>query len=251
MVNKLLLPSDKFLLQNAAIVHTISEKMVDYLSKTRNLSKRHFVVVRNWQDEYSFVEYAQQHANEKKQVEPFTFMYLGNVGPLAGIDVLFSAFKNAQLSNARLVIAGSGSAKSNLMEIAKTYKDCQIEFWDVPAGDVPKIQSQADVMMLPVKKGYALSSIPSKLPAYWFSSKPVLACVDEDSDTAFCIKESDAGWIALPENVESIAMTMRMVYSSSKEELNAKGKQGFDYAIKFFSKQMNLKKLVNACISII
>lgn len=251
IVNRLLLPSDRYLLQNAAKVHTISEKMVDFLSETRHLSKSHFVVVRNWQDELAFIEYAQQHSNEKKQDEPFTFMYLGNVGQLAGIDALFSAVKKAQLPNTRLVIAGSGSAKDHLTEIAKTYKDCQIEFWDVPAGDVPKIQSQADVMMLPVKKGYALSSIPSKLPAYWFSSKPVIASVDEDSDTASCIKESDAGWIASPEDVESIATTMRNAYSSSQEELRAKGKRGFDYAIEHFTKQSNLKKLVDACISVI
>lgn len=38
-------------------------------------------------------------------------MYLGNVGPLAGIEVLFDALKIAKLPNVRLVVAGSGSAK--------------------------------------------------------------------------------------------------------------------------------------------
>lgn len=250
MVNKVLMPSDKFLLGNAAKIHTISDKMVDYLSKTRGLPRKKFFVVRNWQDESTFVEYAKNKAGLVEN-EVFTFMYLGNVGPLAGVDVLFEALRKAGLKEARLVVAGSGSAKQHLMEKAKEYNDCNIDFWEVPAGEVPATQDKADVMVLPVKKGFAMSSIPSKLPAYMFSAKPVLASVDMESDTALCIRESDAGWVAMPENTESIAAAMKSAYSSSKEELKAKGQRGFDYAIENFSKQKNLKKLTDACISVI
>jgi glycosyltransferase involved in cell wall biosynthesis len=250
IVYGLLFPSDKSLLSHAAKIHTISDKMVDYLSKTRNLPKDHFFVVRNWQDESTFVKYANEKEDSAKS-DVFTFMYLGNVGPLAGIDVLFDAFMKAELPDARLVIAGSGSAKQNLMEKAKGYSECNIEFWEVPAGEVPATQDKADVMVLPVKKGFAMSSIPSKLPAYMFSAKPVLASVDAESDTALCIKESDAGWVAMPEDVESITAAMKTAYSSSKEELRAKGKRGFDYAINHFSKQKNLCKLTDICISVI
>lgn len=249
-VNRLLMPSDKFLLGNAAKIHTISDKMVDYLSRTRNLPREKFFVVRNWQDESTFVEYA-KNKKEQTENERFTFMYMGNVGPLAGIDVLFDALRKAALPEARLVVAGSGSAKQHLMDKAKEYADCFIEFCEVPAGKVPAIQDTADVMVLPVKKGFAMSSIPSKLPAYMFSAKPVLASVDAESDTALCIKESESGWVVLPEDVESIAAAMKQAYSSSRETLKAKGRRGFDYAINNFSKQKNLRKLMDACVSVI
>lgn len=249
LVNKMLMPSDKFLLGNAAKIHTISDKMVDYLSRTRKIPREKFFVVRNWQDESTFVEYSKkQRQTEKGQ---FTFMYLGNVGPLAGVDVLFEALRKSGLNDTRLVVAGSGSAKQNLMEKAKEYNDCNIDFWEVPAGEVPATQDKADVMVLPVKKGFAMSSIPSKLPAYMFSAKPVLASVDMESDTALCIRESDAGWVAMPEDVDSIAAAMKLAYSSSKEEMMAKGQRGFDYAIENFSKQQNLKKLTDECIYVI
>ena len=251
VINGILLPSDKFLLSKASRVHTISEKMVDYLSYTRNLEKSHFVIVRNWQDERDFVEYARNHHDVQGEDTPFTFMYMGNVGPLAGIDVLFDALKESSLSDARLVIAGSGSAREHLMEKAKSYKDCKIEFWDVPAGKVPETQSKADVMCLPVKKGYAMSSIPSKLPAYMFSKKPVLASVDTESDTAMCIKNCDAGWVALPEDVKSIADAMKQAYSSTKDNLLKKGKNGFNFAIENLSRTKNLKKLTEACLEVI
>ncbi len=247
LVNIILLPSDKFLLSNALLVHTISDKMVDYLSKTRNIDKSHFVAIRNWQDERDFVEFSERHPNVPKDDMPFTFMYMGNVGALAGIDVLFDALKEANLPNARLVVAGSGSAKEYLMEKAKSYKDCKIEFWDVPAGKVPETQSKADVMCLPVKKGFAMSSIPSKLPAYMFSKKPVLASVDAESDTALCILNSKAGWVALPEDISSIAEAMRQAYASSEEDLKIMGDNGFKFAIENLSKLKNLPRLVAVC----
>lgn len=250
IVNCLLLPSDRYLLKNASKVHTISYKMADYLSKTRGLNRDHFIVIRNWQDESTFVEYAK---NRTKQTdgEQFTFMYMGNVGPLAGIDVLFDALRKAALPEARLIVAGSGPAKQQLLEKAKEYSDCDIEFWEVPSGEVPATQDKADVMVLPVKKGFAMSSIPSKLPAYMFSAKPVLASVDVESDTALCIKNCNAGWVAIPEDIESIAVAMKSAYFSSKEELIAMGQRGFDYAIENYSKQKNLQRLVNECVKIL
>lgn len=250
IVNYLLLPSDKFLLKNAVKIHTISDKMVSYLSQTRDLPKDKFVVVRNWQDESSFVDYANNKTDNNER-GLFTFMYLGNVGPLAGIDVLFDALKKASLPNARLVVAGSGSAKQHLMDKAKDYSECNIEFWEVPAGEVPSTQDKADVMMLPVKKGFAMSSVPSKLPAYMFSSKPVIASVDPESDTALCIKESNVGWVALPEDIDSIANAMKAANSSSQEDLRARGERGFDYAMRYFSKSHNLHALADMCKTII
>lgn len=246
LVNKIFMPLDLYSLNNAAKIHTNSEKMKQDLMASRNLPEDKFVVVRNWQNEADFIEYAKTKSAEKTEA-PFTFMYLGNVGPLAGVDTLFDALKLANLPNARLVVAGSGSAKAALQEKAKEYKDFNIEFWEVPAGMVPATQDKADVMCLPVKKGFAISSVPSKLPAYMFSKKPVLAAVDAISDTAECVRVSGGGWVAEPENPASIAECMKEAYETSKDELSAIGVKGFDHAITRFSKSVNLKILVDAC----
>ena len=245
-VMKTLGPLDKYTLTHSAKIHTISDKMRDILSSSRRIPKDHFVIVRNWQDESPFL-----NCTETKELSaPFTFMYLGNVGPLAGVDVLINAFEKADLENARLVIAGSGSAKEHSLEVAKGCKS-QIEFWDVPGGMVPATQAKADVMCLPVKKGFAMSSIPSKLPAYMFSAKPVLASVDAESDTARCINDSNAGWVCEPENVEQISNLMQKIVGLNKEELSTMGTSGRHYAVEEFSRTENLKILANACMAII
>lgn len=249
----LLLPIDKYALQHADLIHTISPKMVEYLSPTRNVEKEKFVIVRNWQDEKYFTAFKENNpAVVKSADDVFTFMYLGNIGPLAGVETLFEALKLSGLSQARIVVAGSGSAKESLKQLAKEkYSECLIEFWDVPDGQVPATQAKADVMCLPVKIGGAEFSIPSKLPAYMFSEKPIIASVDLDCDTAMCVRESDCGWVVAPESPKAIAEAMKEAFTTSREELKQKGLRGFNFAIENLSRTKNLNKLTNACLSII
>ena len=239
LLKGLLLPMDKFILRNCNKVIAISDKMKDYLVKTRGVEEGKVSVVINWQDETEFLEY--QKNNQAETHEKFTFMYMGNIGPVAGVDLLIDAFEHAKLEGARFVIAGSGSMKDSLKEKAKNNQS--IEFWDVPNGKVPEIQSEADVMLLPIKKGAASSSIPSKLPAYMFSAKPIIGSMDEDSDTANAIREAHCGAIVEPENVRILADTTVRMKATNRLELETMGKKGQEYALEHLSKGANLKNL--------
>ena len=241
LIQYLILPMDKYILRNCTKVVAISEKMKNYLAETRNICLDNISVVVNWQDEKDFIDYQQQNVTENTD-QPFTFMYMGNIGPVAGVDLLIDAFEYAQLDGARLVIAGSGSMKKSMMAKASGCKE--IEFWEVPNGKVPEIQAQADVMMLPIKKGAASSSIPSKLPAYMFSAKPIIGCMDEDSDTAIAIKEAGCGWVIEPENAEKLAESMKKVAALDKYCLKEKSEKAQAYGLVHFSKKENLGKLV-------
>jgi glycosyltransferase involved in cell wall biosynthesis len=121
----------------------------------------------------------------------------------------------------------------------------RIDFIDVPDGKVPEIQGSADVMLLPIIKGAASSSIPSKLPAYMFSKKPIIASVDVDSESARLINKSKSGWVVdEPENIDMLVNIMRKAYLSEKSELELKGENGFNFAMEKLSKKNNLKQLV-------
>lgn len=237
----MLLPIDRYILNNSDRVIAISEKMKSYLVRTRGINEEKVSVVINWQDETDFLEYQKYVVSEQNEL--FTFMYMGNIGPVAGVDLLIDAFNLVNLDNVRLVIAGSGSMKETLKERAK--HNSSIEFWDVPNGKVPEIQSKADVMLLPIKKGAASSSIPSKLPAYMFSAKPIIGSMDVDSDTANAIQESGGGIIVEPENKELLARKMKEIAAKDKKELTDIGMQGQKYALKFFSKESNLNNLMH------
>ena len=243
-INLTFLPLDKYILRNSENVIAISEKMKLYLKESRGLDSSKIKVVTNWQNEKEFMAFHDSQKTEEKNIVGFTFMYLGNIGPIAGVELLINAFNEANLINSRLIIAGSGSRKDDLLNLVinKNYKN--ISFLDVPNGEVSKIQELSNVLLLPIKKGAASSSVPSKLPAYMFSKKPIISCVDIESETANVIKQADCGWIVAPENKELLINKMREVHVLGKKELIRKGNAGFNFAIKNLSKEANLKKLV-------
>ncbi|MGV8095740.1 MAG: glycosyltransferase family 4 protein [Mangrovibacterium sp.] len=248
MIRQILLPMDVFILKAASKVIAVSENMKISFIQTRGISADKITLIRNWQDESEFVAYRALKERERlsdQESKPFIFMYLGNIGPVAGVDFIIRSFALANLSDARLVIAGSGSMKAACYEIASSYQNANIIFEDVPAGKVPEIQDQADVMLLPVRRRGAMSSIPSKLSAYLFSEKPVIACVEENSDTAHTIRSANCGWIVPPEDSVKLVETFQMVFSITKPELHRYGINGFRYAEENFSKKKNLKKLVH------
>ena len=120
-----------------------------------------------------------------------------------------------------------------------------IYFLDVPDGKVPEIQHYADVMLLPISKGAASSSIPSKLPAYMFSKKPIIASVDLCSKSERVINNAKAGWVIEPENEQMLTKIMKKAYLLNKKELKLMGENGYKHSINNFSKKNNLTKIVN------
>lgn len=248
LMNLLFLPIDKYILKNSSVVIAIAEKMKSYLVETRKLDENKVVVVSNWQNEEEFIKYHETAAGKKKLKKPFTFMYLGNIGPIAGVELLIKSFADANIKNANLVIAGSGSKKDELREVVSANKYQNIYFQEVPNGAVPRIQDQADVLILPIKKGAASSSVPSKLPAYMFSKKPIIAAVDETSETARVVQQASCGWVIPPENDKELSRNMIMAYQAEKAELERMGNEGFQYALKYLSKEGNLP-LITSLIS--
>lgn len=244
VISSLLMPLDKYILQNSSYIVCISKNMKKLLSETRKIDKKKFSTVSNWQNEEDFLKYKQTKQNKDIPQKPFTFMYLGNNGPVAGVDFLIESFAKADIDDSQLIIAGSGSKTDYCKTLALNLSAENVLFIPVPDGKVPEIQDIADVMLLPVKKGGALSSIPSKLPAYMFSAKTIIGSLDLESDTARAIIEANCGLVVEPENENALIKAMREISTMAIEQLTQKGLNGFHYAMKNFSRKTNLEKVV-------
>lgn len=234
---------DRFALKNSTKIVTISNSMKELFYNTRVHDKCKIKVIPNWINESLFFE--RRVLSSQDSLGGITFMFLGSLSPSAAISVIISAFSKANLKNARLVIAGSGTEKDHLLFLAKQSNNSKIEFWDAPISMVPEIQAKADVFIMSLRAGAARFAMPSKLPNYMFSMKPIIGCVDFDSDPAETIKLANCGWIIPPENDQMLAEKMRLVAEMPKIELSNLGKNGQDYAVSNFSKKENLKKFVS------
>lgn len=237
-IYQLLLPIDKYILSNSSKIIGISQNMISYLSKSRNVSHSKFELVRNWQNDDIF-----NIINRERATSSFTYMYLGSISPSAGLDVIIKAFDKASLPNAILRIIGNGSKKQDCQKLTQELKCKNIMFEEAYPEEVPMIQSQADILLLPLLKGIAKTASPSKMTAYFLSGKPIIACVENDSDTASCIEEAKCGFIIEPESTEKLADCFKVVYALPLEERNKMGERARKFANQHLSKTANLNKL--------
>lgn len=239
---KVLLPLDKFITQKSSKIIVISTGMYNLLTITRKLPTKKTEIIYNWQDG---IKYTPSHKVYENNNDTFIFMFLGSLSPSASIDTTIKAFIDASLENCKLIIAGDGPDKEKLQSITTEYSSSSIEFIEAPIDQVGSLQAKANVLLITLKKGVAKLALPSKLSAYMFSAKPIIASVDAGSDTAHAIEESACGWVVEAESIEDLSQSMKVAFETGRKELAEMGQNGFDYATKHYSKEKNLQKLIN------
>ena len=241
---------DKFIAKQVGHLTVVSDSMVDVYVNNRKIEPEKITLIENWQDERPFL----QNRSSKEQVfqkyglrgleGKRVFMYLGNIGPVAGVDDILKDLVDAQIADTiAIVIAGAGTMRSVCEDIVNKHNISYVKFIDIGIGidSVVELQSIADVLLLPMKIGTAASSIPSKLIAYMFSAKAIISSADYGSATYNAIINAKCGWIKAPDNrwVEII----KDVSIACGDDLKRFGANGREYALSRYSRIGGLDKL--------
>ena len=116
-----------------------------------------------------------------------------------------------------------------------------ITFGSVTPAEVASKQSEADILVLCLKKGVAQTATPSKLTAYMLTGRPIVASVDTDSDCAEIIRTTGCGMVVEPDNEEELRKAITTIAAMPAEKLAQMGSMAFDYAKAHLSKETNLK----------
>jgi glycosyltransferase involved in cell wall biosynthesis len=241
IIMSLYLPMDKYILKNATHIIGISLPMISYLSLSRNIPLSKFTLVRNWQNDKAFSKYISDNVRDKH----FVFMYVGSIASSAGVDNIIKAYNNITQKNTKLIIAGNGTEKENCIHLARELNNSSVKFVEVSPDKVPELQSKADVLILPLKKGIAKTATPSKLTAYLLSGKPVIACVEKNTDVADIIKNGQCGIIVEPEEIGQLTEVLSKTVNMDKVLLAQMGENARKFALKELSKEVNLSKLIS------
>lgn len=224
----------------------LSPRIARQYAETRGIDGR-VHVVRNWVEVQPFhATYDRAEVCKEYDVPSgrFTFMYLGNLSALSGLETAIRAFKAIASSSNQMVIVGEGSAKASCQALARSLGLDQVLFRSDPdATRVARIQAMADVFLLPMRRGGAISSTPSKCISYMLSGKPILAAVDAESDVADDLLAAGCGWLIPPEEVEPCAEVMAEARTALPERLHAMGASGRTYALAKFSREACLDEL--------
>jgi glycosyltransferase involved in cell wall biosynthesis len=171
-------------------------------------------------------------------------MFVGSLNILANIESLIIAFNRANLSQCKLVIAGEGTEKQNLISFVAKNNIENVKFLNFEPKDVGLIQSKSDVLVLGLKQGASALAFPSKIPAYMFSSRPILAYVDAQSDIAETIHKANCGWVVPSGNLDELKKCFIKISAIEKSDLRNMGENGKKYANQHLSRSVNLNKIL-------
>ena len=165
--------------------------------------------------------YRRQHGLSGK----FVVMYAGNVGLSQSLDlVLDSAAALAHERDIVFVINGGGAGRAGLEQRAKGLSNV-VFIGMQPSERLPEVLAAADLHLVPLKRGLARSSVPSKTYSILAAGRPLIASVDSGSEVARVVERARAGLAVPPEDAEAFTKAIRTLYER-REELPAMGAEG-------------------------
>ena len=238
LISSVLTPIDKYYQKHAYKVRTISDEMVDYLSRTRGVSSDKYLVLDNWQNDEDF---SYTPITNHKTI----FGYVGSINAHSNTELIIQAFAKANLHDGELRIYGSGSHRDNCMQLVKDLGLKNVFFDVVEKKQVPDVQSKVNVLVLALPIGNGGLCLPSKMTSYMLSGRPILASVEKSATTRY-IQEADCGISVEPDNVDALAEGLRRFGGMSIEEQNRLGKNSRLFAEERLMRKSCLPKVVGA-----
>ena len=145
--------------------------------------------------------YRREFGLEGRQV----VMYAGNVGFSQSLDlVLAAAGELSDRTDVAFVINGGGSAKLDLQQRVAEAGLANVHFVDFqPKGRLPDVLAAGDIHVVPLRRGLARSSVPSKTYSILAAGRPVVASVDEGTEVARVVEKAGAGLAVPPDDPDA------------------------------------------------
>ncbi len=170
--------------------------------------------------------------------DKFVVLYAGNIGISQGFETIVeTAERLADMENIRFLIVGDGARRAWLEGELERRGTGNITLLPYQARSlVPLIYASSDLCLVPLKRGIAGSTFPSKIYTIMAAGRPALASADEDSELAWLVRDAGCGFLVKPEDVEELAETIVEAYRN-RERLQEMGMNGRAYVEENYSRQ--------------
>jgi colanic acid biosynthesis glycosyl transferase WcaI len=202
---------ERFLYRRADAVTVLSDDLRDNVAtKLRGRRPERVVVIPNFVDIERIApappdnDYRREHDLSGRTV----VMYAGNVGLSQSLDlVVEAARRHRDRDDVVFVINGGGSALERLREQAAGLENLRFVPMQ-PRERLPEVLAAGDLHLVPLRRGLARSSVPSKLYSILAAGRPVLASVDAGTEVATTIERAGAGVAVEPEDPDAFCTAL-------------------------------------------
>ena len=217
---------EKFVYDRADVVTVLSEEMQRNVEgKTESATRiiPNFVDISTFEPQPLENSYRREYGLEGKRV----VMYCGNVGFSQSIELLADAAREmSDLDDVVFVVNGGGSAIGEVRRRAEGLENFRVIPYQ-PVDRVPEVLAAADIHVIPLRKGLAWSSVPSKLYKILAVERPVVASVDEGTEVGKVVVEAGAGRSVPPDVAEPLVEALRELLASQalRSDMGSSGRE--------------------------
>jgi colanic acid biosynthesis glycosyl transferase WcaI len=230
---------EKFIYARACRVVVISEWFKRRLLE-KGVPERKLVVIPNFVDTDFIAPLSGPNAFAASHglSDTFNVLYAGNTGLTQDFETILAAARLLQgLPGLRFVIVGDGARRAWLEEqlAAGAYPNLLLLPYQ-PRSVVPQIYASSAVCLVPLKKGTAQETFPSKVYNIMSAARPVIASADPDSELAWLVQQAGCGFTTPPSHPAGLAAAVEQAYRS-REALHQRGENGRRYVLAHHSRR--------------
>lgn len=168
----------------------------------------------------------------------FVVLYAGNIGLTQGFETILAAADHlADQPAVQFVIVGDGTRRDWLAgQLAAQPRPNVTLLPYQPRSLVPHIYASSHLCLVPLKRGTAQETFPSKIYTIMAAGRPVIASADPDSELAWVVEAANCGWAVPPDEAAALAQAVRHAYQD-QSTLRQKGQNGRHYVTAHHSRR--------------
>jgi glycosyltransferase involved in cell wall biosynthesis len=205
-------------------------------------------VIFNWCDEDSIkVTERDAAVGVKQELQgKFNIIYAGAIGRVQALDSLVEAacLIQNELPKVQVVLIGDGVDLVRLKNLVGNLGIRNVRFIPrVLSSEISEFLACADALVIHLRAdALGKVTIPQKTQAYLAMGKPIIMAVS--GEAAEFVKKAEAGLLCTPENAESIASAMRLMFALPKYVREGMGANGRRFYKSHFSFEGGLSSYI-------
>ena len=254
LVLKAMMLADKFSCKCSNLIITVGRDLVETVHKRFKGKKvPETVMINNWIDEKEIYpldkndENVVAFKNKYNLTDKFVIMYSGNIGlyyDLENLIKVIEKFPEGTKTNdgrdVAFAFVGTGTIVEEIQGYVEENNLKNVVF--VPYQEKEQLNyslNASDVQWVVNAKGIKGVSCPSKYYGVAAAGIPVLAVLEKGAEIRCIIEETNGGLVSEPGDYESVEKNLRwFIENADNPELEAMGKRGHDYLVKYLTKDM-------------
>ena len=175
------------------------------------------------------------------------FLFAGNIGEAQDFPNVLQSFKNAScIDELVFLIIGDGRYKDSVIELINSYglSDNVFLLGRYASSYMPFFYHYADVLVFSLSNAPIFElTLPGKVQSYMSSGTPVIGMVN--GEAALLIEDANCGFTAGSGEVKEFANLIDDLCIVSKAESNILGDNGKSYALRYFSYNSLINKVIH------